>query len=211
MAMMEKSCRDYVGVLAAKVSVPGGGGAAALCGAIGMALSTMVGNFTVGKKKYADVEDEVKTLIEKGGELQDAFMALSEKDAEVFGPLSAAYGLPQNTEEEKAAKAVTLEREAKNASEVPMDIMRNAKVALEVHKRMGEIGSVMLVSDVGCGTAILRAAMEAARLNVIINLGIIQDQAYIAAIRKEMNELMDAGNALADEIQKKIVLPKLGE
>ncbi len=211
MAMMEKSCRDYVGVLAAKVSVPGGGGAAALSGAIGMALSTMVGNFTVGKKKYADVEDEVKTLIEKGGELQDAFLALSERDAEVFGPLSAAYGLPQNTEEEKAAKNITLEKEAKNACSVPMDIMRNAKVALEVHKRMGEIGSVMLVSDVGCGTAILRAAMEAAKLNVIINLGIIQDQEYNAATRKEMNELMEAGNALAEEIQTKIVLPKLGE
>ncbi len=211
MAMMEKSCRDYVGVLAAKVSVPGGGGAAALCGAIGMALSTMVGSFTVGKKKFVDVEEEVQGLIDQGTRLQDALLALSEKDAEVFGPLSAAYGLPQNTEEEKAAKAVTLEREAKNACTVPMDIMRNAKEALVVHKRMGEIGNVMLVSDVGCGTSILRAAMEAAKLNVIINLGIIQDKEYVAATRKEMEDLMSAGNALADEILNQIVLPKLGE
>lgn len=211
MAMMEKSCRDYVEILAAKEPVPGGGGAAALCSAIGMALSSMVGNFTAGKKKFVAVKEEVEALIAKGREVQDQFLALSEKDAEVFFPLSAAFALPETNEEEKAIKAATMEREAKTACSVPMDILRYGKKALEIQKRMGEIGNEMLVSDVGCGAAILRASMEAATLNVYINLGLIQDKTYVAAVRKEMDELMATGNALTEEILHQIVLPKLGE
>ncbi|MCK4378474.1 MAG: cyclodeaminase/cyclohydrolase family protein, partial [Deltaproteobacteria bacterium] len=101
MSMLDKTCKEFNEVLASKAAVPGGGGAAALGGAIGMALSNMVGNLTVGKKKYAEVEDEVKVLVEKGNQVIAALENLVDKDAEVFEPLSKAYGLPKDTPEQQ--------------------------------------------------------------------------------------------------------------
>ena len=109
-SMNEKSCKDFIEVLASKAPVPGGGGAAAMGGAIGMALSNMVGNLTLGKKKYAEVEPEVKDLIEKGNKVITELKALVDKDAEVFEPLSKAYGLPKNTPEEIKFKEETMEQ-----------------------------------------------------------------------------------------------------
>ena len=98
-------CNEFVEVLASKAPVPGGGGASALVGAVGTALGNMVGALTVGKKKYADVEEEMKELMAKATTLQDELLHLIERDAEVFEPLSKAYGMPRETEEEKAEKA----------------------------------------------------------------------------------------------------------
>ena len=95
-------CNEFVEVLASKAPVPGGGGASALVGAIGTALGNMVGSLTVGKKKYADVEEEMWELKKKADELQKELLHLIERDAEVFEPLSKAYGMPRETEEEKA-------------------------------------------------------------------------------------------------------------
>ncbi len=98
-------CNEFVEVLGSKAPVPGGGGASALVGAVGTALGNMVGALTVGKKKYADVEEEMKELMAKATTLQDELLHLIERDAEVFEPLSKAYGMPRETEEEKAEKA----------------------------------------------------------------------------------------------------------
>ena len=98
-------CNEFVDVLGSKAPVPGGGGASALVGAVGTALGNMVGALTVGKKKYADVEEEMKELMAKATTLQDELLHLIERDAEVFEPLSKAYGMPRETEEEKAEKA----------------------------------------------------------------------------------------------------------
>ena len=117
-------CTEFVEVLASKAPVPGGGGASALVGAIGTALCNMVGSLTVGKKKYAAVEAEISGLMEKATELQNALLELIEKDAEVFEPLSRAYGLPKETEEERAEKARVMEGCLRDACSVPMDIMR---------------------------------------------------------------------------------------
>ncbi|WP_418219638.1 cyclodeaminase/cyclohydrolase family protein [Candidatus Formimonas warabiya] len=198
--MVDKSCREFVDALAAKVPVPGGGGAAALGGAIGIALSTMVGNFTVGKKKYADVESEVKELIEKGLKIQADLMDLVAKDAEAFEPLSQAYGLPSETEEQKKIKAETLERESKNAIAVPLEIMRKAYEGIKVHQRMGEIGSRLLISDVGCGVVFLRAALIAGQLNVVINLNTIKDTDFVHRTKEEVDHLVNDGIQVADEV-----------
>ncbi|MDD2499073.1 MAG: cyclodeaminase/cyclohydrolase family protein [Desulfitobacteriaceae bacterium] len=204
MAMTDKPCRDFVEALAAKVSVPGGGGAAAMVGAIGAALSNMVGNFTVGKKKYADVEAEVKELIEKGTVVYQELLTLVEKDAEAFEPLSRAYGLPKNTDEEKKIKEETLERESKNACQVPMEIIRKAYEGIKIHQRMGEIGSRLLISDVGCGAAFLRSALIAGKFNVVINLNTIKDQNFVDKTKEEMNCLVDEGIKVADEVCAKV-------
>ena len=125
-------CNEFVEVLASKAPVPGGGGASALVGAIGTALGNMVGSLTVGKKKYADVEEEMYELKGKADALQKELLHLIERDAEVFEPLSKAYGMPRNTEEEKAEKARVMEIVLKDACSVPMEIMERCCEAIDL-------------------------------------------------------------------------------
>ena len=129
-------------------------------GAIGMALSNMVGNLTIGKKKYADVEDEVKELVEKGAKVIAGLEALVDKDAEVFEPLSQglrhAQGHPGR---EESSKKKPWEACGKTACSVPMDIMRLSYEGIKIHRRMGEIGTMIAISDVACGVVFLKAAL----------------------------------------------------
>lgn len=205
MSMLEKSCNQFLEELASKAPVPGGGGAAAYGGAIGMALSNMVGNLTVGKKKYADVEDEVKDLIEKGSKVIEELKVLVDKDAEVFEPLSKAYGLPKDTPEQAKIKEETLENCSKEACSVPMEIMRKAYEGIKIHERMGQIGTMIAISDVGCGVVFLKAALISGSLNVIINLNSIKDQEYVKATTEEMNQLLTDGSRIADETLELVI------
>jgi len=208
MTMVDQTCSAFIEVLASKAPVPGGGGAAAMGGAIGMALSNMVGNLTVGKKKYADVEGEAKELIARGEDIIAKLKRLVDKDAEVFEPLSKAYGLPKNTPEEAKHKEETMENCCKVACGVPMEIMRAAFEGIKIHARMGEIGTMIAISDVGCGVVFLKSALISGSLNVIINLNTIKDQEFCAATRKEMDELLATGSKIADETLT-LVLAKL--
>jgi len=192
-------CGEFIDVLASKAPVPGGGGAAAFGGAIGMALSNMVGNLTVGKKKYAEVEDEVKALIEKGQAVIAHLMDLIDQDAAVFEPLSKAYGLPKETPEQAEHKAKVIEECCKAACSVPMKIMRKAHEGIMLHQRMGEIGTMIAISDVGCGVTFLKSALISAKLNVLINFKFIQDENYVETNRKEMEKLSEEGCRIADE------------
>ncbi len=207
-SMVDKSCKEFIEVLASKAPVPGGGGAAALGGAIGMALSNMVGNLTLGKKKYADVEPEVKDLLEKGYRVIAELQQLVDKDAEVFEPLSKAYGLPKNTPEEIKFKEETLEKCSKTACSVPMDIIRKAYEGIKIHQRMGQIGTMLAISDVGCGVVFMKAALISGKLNVIINLNTIKDADFVRATREEMDRLVNEGCAIADETLN-LVISKL--
>lgn len=205
MSMLEKSCSVFLEELASSAPVPGGGGAAALGGAIGMALSNMVGNLTVGKKKYADVEDEVKDLLGQGYKVIEDLKALVGKDAEVFEPLSKAYGLPRSTPEEIKIKEETLESCSKVACSVPMEIMRKAYEGIKIHERMGQIGTMIAISDVGCGVVFLKSALISGSLNVIINLNSIKDQEYVKATSEEMNHLLEDGSRIADETLELVI------
>jgi len=199
MSMLDNSCKSFLSDLASKAPVPGGGGAAALGGAIGMCLSNMVGNLTVGKKKYAAVEDEVKNLLDRGTAVIEKLQELVDKDAEVFEPLSKAYGLPKDTPEQIKQKEVTIEQCSKVACSVPMEIMRYAYEGIQIHRRMGQIGSMLAISDVGCGVAFLKSALISGSLNVIINLNTIKDPDFLEKTRKEMDQLLADGSKLADE------------
>ncbi len=199
MAMAEKSSAYFLDVLASKAPVPGGGGAAAMGGAIGMALSNMVGNLTVGKKKFADVEDEVKELLEKGTTIIEELKALVDKDAEVFEPLSKAYGLPKDTPEQVAHKQKVLEECSIEACSVPLEIIRKSYDGIRIHERMGQIGTKLAISDVGCGVVFLKAALISGQLNVLINLGAIKDVKFVAEANEEMNRLVEEGSKIADD------------
>jgi formiminotetrahydrofolate cyclodeaminase len=206
--MLDKSCKEFIEVLASKAPVPGGGGAAAYGGAVGMALTNMVGNLTVGKKKYAEVEDEVKQLLEKGYKIIADLERLVDKDAEVFEPLSKAYGLPKDTQELTKQREETLEKCCKVACSVPMDIMRATYEGIQLTARMAVIGSMLVLSDAACGVVFLKAALIAASMNVIININSIQDQAYNSQTKAEMERLLAEGTKLADETLK-LVTEKL--
>jgi formiminotetrahydrofolate cyclodeaminase len=160
------------------------------------------------KKKYADVEAEAKELIAQGEDVIAKLKRLVDKDAEVFEPLSKAYSLPKNTPEEAKYKTETMENCCKVACGVPMEIMRAAFEGIKIHARMGEIGTMIAISDVGCGVVFLKSALISGSLNVIINLNTIKDQEFCTATRKEMEELLNTGSKIADETLA-LVLAKL--
>ena len=202
----QKSCVDFVEVLASKAAVPGGGGAAALAGAIGMALGSMVCNLTTGKKKYAQYEEAIQEILAKAGKLQDELLSMIDKDAEGFYPLSKAYGLPTSTEEEKQYKAETMEKFLKFACEVPMKIVRLCYDSIKLHEELVDKGSKLAISDVGCGVQCLRAAILSAQLNVIINVNSMKDREYAEKIDKECNQLVEDGVKICDEVYKKVLV-----
>lgn len=200
MDFMEKSCKEFAEVLASKEPVPGGGGASALAGALGMALGNMVGALTVGKKKYADVEEDLKRLMEEAQSLQDELLALIQKDAESFAPLAAAYGMPKETESEKAEKARVLEEALKTACSAPLEIMEKCCRVVELQEEFAEKGSALAVSDAGVGVIFAKAALQGAALNVFINTASMKDRAYAEAIDGKAEEMLTAYTVAADTV-----------
>ena len=202
----QKSCVDFIEVLASKAAVPGGGGAAALAGAIGMALGSMVCNLTTGKKKYAQYEEAIQEILEKAAKLEEELLSMIDKDAEGFFPLSKAYGLPTTTEEEKQYKAETMEKCLKVACEVPMNIVRLCYDSIKLHEELVDKGLKLAISDVGCGVQCLRAAILSGQLNVIINVNSMKDIEYAEKIEKECNQLVDDGVKICDEVYEKVLV-----
>lgn len=204
--MAQKSCVDFIEVLASKAAVPGGGGAAALAGSIGMALGSMVCNLTTGKKKYAQYEEAIQEILDKAAKLEEELLSMIDKDAEGFYPLSKAYGLPTSTEEEKQYKTETMEKCLKVACEVPMDIVRLCFDSIKLHEELVDKGSKLAISDVGCGVQCLRAAILSGQLNVIINVNSMKDREYAEKIEKECNQLVQEGVKICDEVYQKVLV-----
>ncbi|GHT70016.1 sugar ABC transporter substrate-binding protein [Spirochaetia bacterium] len=200
MGFAEKSCVDFVTVLASKEPVPGGGGASALVGAIGTALGNMVGSLTTGKKKYAEVEADIQRLKKESDRLQGEFLALIQRDAEVFEPLSRAYGLPKETEAEKAEKVRVMEAALKEACSVPLEIMEKCGEAIKVIEEFAAKGSRLALSDAGVGAAFCKAALAGASLNVYINTAAMTDKVYAAEINRKTDALLAEYGPLADRI-----------
>ena len=190
MEIYKQSCEDFIEELASKAPVPGGGGASAFVGAVGVALGNMVANLTIGKKKYADVEDELIVLREKAYVLQKELLLLVEKDAKVFEPLAAAYGLPKETEEEKAYKEKVMEEVLREASAVPMEIMEKICEAILLHKEFAAKGSDLAISDAGVGATFCKAALEGASLNVFINTKSMKDREYAEELNKKTEAML---------------------
>jgi len=186
--------------LASNAPVPGGGGASALAGAVGMALGNMVGSLTTGKKKYADVEAEIIALNEKAAVLRGQLLDLMEKDAEVFEPLSKAYSIPKDDPSRDEVMAVVL----KQASEVPLEIMRKCCEAIELISVYAQKGSVLAVSDAGCGAAICRAALESAALNVYINTKSMKDRQLAESMNAEVSTMLEKYCVMASEIYNSV-------
>ncbi len=196
----DKTITEFMDELASKAPVPGGGGAAALTGAIGIALGDMVGELTTGKKKYADVEADIQALMIEAKSIQNEFLRLIDADAEAFAPLAEAYRIPKD----ELGRNEIMEEALKNGASVPMDIMRTCGRALDVVREFADKGSRLAVSDAGCAAACCKAAIQAASLNVFINTKSMKNREYAEALNAEADELLEKYNKLADEIFDKV-------
>ena len=197
--MMDRSCTDFAAVLAAKESVPGGGGAAAYVGALGVALCSMVGNFTTGKEKYAEYEEDVQRMLAEGEAIRARLLELVEEDAAAFFPLSQAYAIPKDD----PTRGERLEKCTKDALAGPLEMMRQIAKSIELLEEMNVKGSRMLISDVGCGAVCAAAALRAASMNVFINTKSLTDRDYAAKVEAEADELLTyvaRAKAVADEV-----------
>ena len=204
--MIEKEILgQWVDTLASKAPVPGGGGASALGGALAAALGQMVANLTVGKKRYADVEEEMQQSLFALNILQMELMALADKDAEVFAPLAASYGMPTETEEQKAEKERVMEANLLAASLVPLKMMEKASAVLDILGLLEEKGSRMAVSDVGVAVQFARAALNGAVMNIYINTRSMKDREKAEELNESARQLIETGTAQAEEIYGKVL------
>ena len=196
MDMTMESCRKFVEVLASDAPAPGGGGAAALVGAIGTALGNMVGSLTVGKKKYADVEAEIIELKAKCDALQKELLDQVEADEVNFLPLAKAYGIPKDDpDRDRVMEEATI-----IACSTPIKIMELCCQAIDYIKVFAEKGSRLAVSDAGCGAVICKAALQAASLNVFINTKTLKNRDVAEDMNRHANVMLNTYGQLADEI-----------
>ena len=196
MDMTKESCRRFVEVLASDAPVPGGGGAAALVGAIGTALGNMVGSLTVSKKKYADVEAEIRALMAKCDSLQKELLDQVEADEKGFVPLSKAYGIPKDD----PTRETVLEEAALTACAVPVRIMELCCEALETISVFAAKGSRLAVSDAGCAAVCVKAALQAASLNVFINTKAMKNRPLAEELNAKCLKILNKYGAMADMI-----------
>ena len=198
--LMDKSCTDFTAVLASRAPVPGGGGAAALVGALGTALCSMAGNLTLGKKKYAAVEPDIRRLLADGETVRRRLLELADMDAAAFEPLSRAYSIPKDD----PSRAEVLEAATLAACCTPMEMLEQTCRAVELLEEMLEKGSVMMVSDVGCGASCCRAALESAGLNVFINTRTLTDRNTARRLEEHADRLLADYLPRAERITKEV-------
>ena len=196
MTLLNTSVTEFTEQLASSAPVPGGGGASALVGAVGIALGDMVGELTVGKKKYKDVEEEILALMEKAQEIRRKLLACIDKDAEAFEPLSKAYGIPKDD----PAREETLEACLKEAAAPPMEIFELCCEAIDLLKGFAEKGSRLMISDAATGAALCRGALTGAAVNVKVNTKLMKDREYAEKINVYLDEKLERYRQAADQI-----------
>ncbi|AYD40797.1 sugar ABC transporter substrate-binding protein [Clostridium fermenticellae] len=204
MKLAENTFCEFIEKLSSKSPTPGGGGASALLGSVGTALSGMVANLTICNKKFTEYRDEIEYMLNKSRAIQTQFLELMDKDAENFLPFIKAFGLPKLTEEEKKFRENVMQKCLKNACTAPIEIMEKCLEALEVHEYFVDHCSKMIVSDIGVGVQSLRSALLGAHLSVIININSIKDSDYTSKIKRKVNLLVKEGTAKADMIYEKV-------
>lgn len=194
------SVREFTRFLASAEPVPGGGGAAALVGALGVALGNMVAALTLGKPKYAEVEAEVAELRQQGEALQERLLEQINADAEGFRPLADAYKLPKD----EPRRAEILEQATLRACGTPMEIMELGAAAISVIAELASKGSRMAVSDAGCAAVAVRAAVEMAYLNLLINTRSLRGRDQAEALNARGQELLTRVGRQAEEVWSQV-------
>ncbi len=200
MSMKDMTIGEFADALASSAPTPGGGGAAALCGALGAALGTMVGSLTVGKAKYADREPELRALMEKSERIRARLVELVDGDAEAFAPLAAAYSLPKDA----PGRGETMEKCLRAAAAAPMEILELSCETIGLMRGFADMGSALSVSDAGCGAVLCWSAMYAAALNVRVNTRLMADREYADAMNARVEALMGENWQIADSVYEDV-------
>ena len=203
MELMNLSCEGFLEELASKAAAPGGGGASALVGAAGVALGSMVGSLTVGKKKYAAVEADIAALNVRAEALRKQLEVLVQADAEAFLPVAAAYKLPKETPEQQAHKAAVLEKALDRACAV-LEVMTACGEGIALAAEYAEKGSVLARSDAGCAALFCKAAIQAAGLNVKVNTRLMADKARADALEARAEQLLAEFVPQADRVYQTV-------
>jgi formiminotetrahydrofolate cyclodeaminase len=193
---LDQPLHYFLDQLASSSPTPGGGSVAALTGALGAGLVSMVANLTSGREKYLNVQPQIEALLKESEQLRSEMQDLIQKDVEAFSALSPVYKMPKNTDAEKAARTAKLQEVLKKACDVPLNIGITALEVAKLARRAAEIGNTAAVSDAGVAVILARACAQSAALNVKININSIKDQAYnnnawsrIQSVLQQMDQL----------------------
>lgn len=187
--LLDQPVRQFLDELASAAPAPGGGSIAALSGAMAAGLLTMVCDLTIGKKQYADFEDEVRVLRERSEALRAELQSLAQTDVEVFSRLAAAYKLPRTTDADAASRRAAIQRVTRAATEVPLRVARAATALLTLCAPLARHGNRNAVSDVGVAVLLVQATVPSALLNVEINLAVLEDQLFVRQTRAQLEDL----------------------
>lgn len=199
-----KTVNDFIDEVASSSPAPGGGSVAALAGALGAALTAMVSNLTIGKKKYLSVQGEMKSMLKQSETLYASFAKLIDDDAEAFNTVMTAFNLPKETEEEKTKRAEAIQQATKNATKVPLHVMQLCEQALALTQAAAEKGNVNSISDAGVAALMLHAACLGAKLNVQINLGSLKDSPFVEETTTLTETLSKHVEAMSRDILKRV-------
>lgn len=205
MKLAEMQVAEFVNVMASDAPAPGGGSAAALEGALGAALTAMVCALTVGKKKYADVQELAVESQKKADGLKARFVDVIDRDTEAFNAVSAVFAMPKDTDEQKAARKAAMQEALKCCTKTPFEMMQLSCEALELTRSLVGRLNASAASDLGCAALSLKAAVQGAWLNVLINISGINDEAFVSEYRSGGQALLDKALPLADEIYAEIL------
>ena len=205
MKLAELKTAEFVDLLASDAPAPGGGSAAALEGALGAALTAMVCGLTVGKKKYAEFQELAEEAQKKATDLKARFVDVMDRDTEAFNVVSAAFGMPKATDEEKAARSAAIQEGLKGCTKTPFEMMELAAETLELTASILGKSNDSAASDLGVSALSLRAAIQGAWLNVLINIGSLKDKDLAEDYRKKGEALLAKALPLADQIYETVV------
>lgn len=197
--LTKQSLTAFLDELASASPAPGGGSVAALAGALGTALTSMICHLTIGKKKYAEVEPDMKKWLVQSEALRVQFTNLVDKDTLAFNKVMEAFGLPRETEPQKALRAAAIQGATKEATLVPLEVMRHCIDALALTQQVAAVGNTNSVSDAGVSAHMLNTACESAALNVRINLNSLDDQEFIGWKSEEVNSLLKTSKMMLEE------------
>jgi methenyltetrahydrofolate cyclohydrolase len=200
MAMIKDSAIEpFLEDLASQSATPGGGSAAAIIGAMGAALVSMVCNLTIGKKKYAEVEGEMRALLEHAEALRQRLTGMIEDDVKAFDAVMAGYGMAKETDAEKAARNAAIQEALKLATEVPLRCCRAAREVIDLGAVASAKGNLNVISDAGVAVLAAYAALRSAALNVYTNAKMITDKPYTDAKLKELETLLSGADDVTEE------------
>ena len=196
----DKPVQTFLDELASKASTPGGGSAAAIMGAMGAALASMVCNLTLGKKGYESVEGEMQALLEKSEALRAKLTDMVRADVEVFDQVMAAYGMPKETDEQKAKRSEAIQTALKAATDVPLACARTCAEVIDLCKPVAEQGNKNVISDAGVAVLAAQAALRSAALNVYINVPGIKDKTFTEDRAAQLDVILKGSDTLTEEI-----------